>query len=311
MSKLPSGTVTFVFTDIEGSTSLLKRLGDDRYASALATHRRLVRSAFAEHGGEEIDTQGDAFFYSFTRARAALAGAVAVQRAHAQEEWPDGASLRIRLGMHTGEPVVGEGGYTGLDVVRASRIAAAARGGQVLLSAATRGIVANNLPEGVELHSLGERWLKDIDQPESLAELIIPDVPVTAEPEVAAPSPPATSPSGVDPVAGVQGLITDAMPDWLKGATERFLPPGNRLIEQRVLAQLEQAFRERPVPQGRRQKRPKGESVPPAALPPAIADRPGSSVADEIARLHALRESGALTDAQYERAVERALGEGR
>ncbi|MDP9269922.1 MAG: hypothetical protein M3P14_02905 [Chloroflexota bacterium] len=241
---------------------------------------------------------------------------MAVQRAQASEQWPEGATLRVRLGMHTGEPVVGEGGYTGLDVVRASRIAAAARGGQVLLSEATRGIVANNMPEGVALRALGERWLKDIDQPETIAELIIPDVPVTAEPEVAAPGPASTSPAGIDPIAGMSGAIAEAVPGWLRGATERFLPPGNRLIEQRVLAQLEQAFRERSVPQERRQKRPKSEvlppaAVPPAALPPATAGRPGNSVADEIARLHALRESGALTDDQCERAVERALGGGQ
>lgn len=145
MPHLPSGTVTFVFSDIEGSTALLKELGDVGYGEALATHRRLVRETFAEYDGHEIDTQGDAFFYSFTRARAAVAAAVAIQRAHARQAWPDGASVRIRLGLHTGEPAVGEEGYTGLDVVRAARIAAAGRGGQVLLSDTTRAIVASDL----------------------------------------------------------------------------------------------------------------------------------------------------------------------
>jgi len=128
MPNLPSGTVTFLFSDIEGSTSLLKRLGDDGYAEVLRTHRRLVRETFAEYHGQEIDTQGDAFFYSFHRAREAVAAAVAVQRAHAEQAWPKGVTVRMRLGLHTGEPAVGEDGYTGLDVVRASRIAAVGRG---------------------------------------------------------------------------------------------------------------------------------------------------------------------------------------
>ena len=119
MPDLPSGTVTFVFSDLEGSTRLLKELGDEGYVSMLGTHRALVREVFAAHAGSEIDTQGDAFFYSFSRARAAVAAAVELQRRHEQQEWPSGARVRVRLGLHTGEPVVGEEGYTGLDVVRA------------------------------------------------------------------------------------------------------------------------------------------------------------------------------------------------
>ncbi|HEX7195646.1 MAG TPA: adenylate/guanylate cyclase domain-containing protein, partial [Candidatus Limnocylindria bacterium] len=142
MPNLPSGTVTFVFSDIEGSTALLKQLGDERYAEVLATHRRILRETFGAHHGTEIDTQGDAFFYSFPRARDAVAAAVEVQRAHEHEAWPGEAAVRLRLGLHTGEPAVGDEGYTGLDVVRASRIAAVGRGGQVLLSETTRAIVA-------------------------------------------------------------------------------------------------------------------------------------------------------------------------
>jgi len=157
--SLPSGTVTFVFSDIAGSTALLKQLGDADYAQLLAVHRRLVREIFAAHDGQEIDTQGDAFFYSFERARQAVAAAIEVTRAHAKGTWPAGVEVRIRLGLHTGEPAVGDEGYTGLDVVRASRIAATGSGGQVLLSDTTRSIVAGDLGEGVELRALGERRL--------------------------------------------------------------------------------------------------------------------------------------------------------
>src|ERR1700750_108548 len=146
MPDLPTGTVTFVFSDLEGSTRMLKQLGDEGYAERLRRHRAIVREVFAAHGGSEIDTQGDAFFYGFARARAAVAAAVEVQRRHETETWPDGARVRVRLGLHTGEPVVGEEGYTGLDVVRAARIAADGEGGQILLSEATRAIVGSDLP---------------------------------------------------------------------------------------------------------------------------------------------------------------------
>ena len=171
--RLPSGTVTFVFTDIEGSTAILKRVGNARYAEVLATHRRLVREAFARHGGLEIDTQGDAFFYAFSRARAAVAATVAAQVAHLRHDWPADAEVRFRAGLHTGEPTVGEDGYTGLDVVRAARIAAVGKGGQILLSDATRGIVIDDLPPAIELRPLGERRLKDIERPDPLHELVI------------------------------------------------------------------------------------------------------------------------------------------
>jgi class 3 adenylate cyclase len=186
MPNLPSGTVTFLFSDIEGSTSLLKRLGDATYAELLATHRRLMRETFGGFGGQEIDTQGDAFFYSFPRARNAVAAAVEVQRAHARAKWPGEVAVRLRIGLHTGEPAVGDEGYTGLDVVRASRLAAIGRGGQVLLSDTTRAIVADDLPEGVVMRALGERPLRDIERPEPLTELVIPDVEVTGAADVAA-----------------------------------------------------------------------------------------------------------------------------
>jgi hypothetical protein len=119
--ELPAGTVTFVFTDIEDSTELLKRLGDD-YREVLTGHRRIVRDTFAARGGVEMDTQGDAFFFVFARAREAVAAAVDAQRAHAAAEWPAGVTVRVRIGLHTGEPAIHEEGYVGLDVVRAARM---------------------------------------------------------------------------------------------------------------------------------------------------------------------------------------------
>jgi class 3 adenylate cyclase len=175
MTSLPSGTVTFVFSDIEGSTGLLKRLGDG-YAELIAAHRRIVRDRFAEQGGVEIDMQGDAFFFAFPRARDAVAAAVAVQRAHAEQAWPFGESVRVRMGLHTGEPALGDEGYLGLDVVRAARLGTAGRGGQVLLSEATRALLGSSLPEGVAVHPAGERRLKDIDEPERVYELTIEGV---------------------------------------------------------------------------------------------------------------------------------------
>jgi class 3 adenylate cyclase len=175
MSALPAGTVTFLFSDIEGSTGLLKRLGEG-YAELIGDHRRIVREAFGAHDGVEIDTQGDSFFYAFARARDAVAGAVAAQREHAEHEWPDGERVRVRMGLHTGEPAVGAEGYLGVDVVRAARLAATGRGGSVLLSETTRALLGSSLPDGVSVHALGERQLKDIDEPERIYELAIDGV---------------------------------------------------------------------------------------------------------------------------------------
>jgi class 3 adenylate cyclase len=173
---VPHGTVTFVFTDIEGSTELLKRLGD-RYSDVVAQHRRILREEFRNRTGVEMDTQGDAFFFSFGRARDAVAAAVAAQRQLASYAWPDGAMLRVRMSLHTGEPVVGEEGYVGIDVVRAARICAAGHGGQVLLSSATAALVGTALPEGVRERDLGAHRLKDIDEPERIYQLEVDGLP--------------------------------------------------------------------------------------------------------------------------------------
>jgi class 3 adenylate cyclase len=188
MPSLPSGTVTFVFSDVERSTQLLKELGD-RYGDLLDEHRRLMREHFTALGGVEIDTQGDAFFFAFPRARDAVTAAVEAQRAHAAHDWPDGVGVRVRMGLHTGEPAVGSEGYTGLDVVRAARLCTSGAGGHVLLSDTTRALVGSALPEGVSVFPLGERRLKDIDEPERVFELEIEGV--EAAPSPAAP-PPAT-----------------------------------------------------------------------------------------------------------------------
>jgi class 3 adenylate cyclase len=161
VSHLPAGTVTFFFSDIEGSTRLLEQLGE-RYEQVHRDHRRLLRGELETAGGQEVDTQGDAFFFSFVRARDAVRGAVAAQRALAGHEWPDGTDVRVRMGLHTGEPVVGDEGYVGMDVVRAARICSAGHGGQILLSETTRALVGNDLPEGATIRDLGEARLKDV-----------------------------------------------------------------------------------------------------------------------------------------------------
>jgi len=167
MPDLPSGTVTFLFTDIEGSTRLLKRLGE-RYVDLLDGHHRLLREAISSVGGQEIDTQGDSFFVAFRRARDAVLAAVAAQRALAEHEWPEGLEVRVRMGIHTGEPAVGGESYVGLGVHRAARICSACHGGQLLVSNATRELVQDDLPSGVGLRELGEHSLKDLDRAECL-----------------------------------------------------------------------------------------------------------------------------------------------
>jgi YVTN family beta-propeller protein len=170
--ELPTGTVTFLFTDVEGSTRLVKQLRE-RYRDVRAEHERLLRAAFEANGGQEIDTQGDSFFVAFPRARDALAAAVAGQRALAAHAWPEGVQVRVRMGIHTGEPLAAEGRYIGLGVHRAARISAAGHGGQVLISNATRELVEDDLPPDVDLRDLGEHRLKDLDRPERLFQLEI------------------------------------------------------------------------------------------------------------------------------------------
>ena len=165
MAELPQGTVTLLFTDIEGSTRLLNSLGPD-YEQVLASHRTLLREAFQSHGGIEVDTQGDAFFYAFARARDAVPGAVAGQRALSSHDFGDGAhggEVRVRMGIHTGTPEVTQEGYVGEDVHLGARICAAAWGGQILLSPTTAAHISSGSGDAT-LRRLGAHALKDIEE---------------------------------------------------------------------------------------------------------------------------------------------------
>jgi len=172
MPELPTGTVTFLFSDIEGSTRLLQSLGD-RWPPILERHRALLRAAFVEHGGEEVGTEGDSFFVVFPTAPGAVSAAAAAQRALSAEGWSDGVDVRVRIGLHTGEASLAAKTYVGLHVHRASRIAGVGHGGQVLLSTATHALVEQSLPDAVELRDLGEHRLRDLEHPEHLWQLVI------------------------------------------------------------------------------------------------------------------------------------------
>ena len=170
--EFPTGTVTFLFTDIEGSTRLLQQLGDE-YPGLLSEHHRLLREAVDGAQGVSIGTEGDSLFAAFGSAAGGFGAAVAAQRALAAQSWPGEASVRVRMGLHTGEALVRDGTYVGLDVHRAARIAAVGHGGQVLLSESTRALVAQSLPPDVELRDLGRHRLKDLTQPEHIYETVI------------------------------------------------------------------------------------------------------------------------------------------
>jgi predicted ATPase/class 3 adenylate cyclase len=176
MPDFPTGTVTFLFTDIEGSTRLLQELGKG-YRAVQDEHSRIVRRAIAEAQGTTIRTEGDSFFVVFLTPGAAVRTAVAAQRNLFFHSWSHGQLLRVRMGMHTGEGVLGGDDYLGIDVNQAARIAAAAWGGQVLLSEATAILVQRTLPPGVALRSLGPHRLKDLDRPEHLYDLVIDGLP--------------------------------------------------------------------------------------------------------------------------------------
>jgi class 3 adenylate cyclase/DNA-binding NarL/FixJ family response regulator len=175
-AALPDGTVTFLLTDIDGSTRLLARLGE-RYTTLLADHQRLLRRAFADAAGREIDTQGDAFLAVFKRAKDAVAAALAGQRALMTHPWPDGVHVQVRMGLHTGEPAATRDRYIGLAVHRAARICSAGHGGQILLSRATYAILADDVLPDLTFQDLGEHGLKDLDRPEQIYQLLVPDLP--------------------------------------------------------------------------------------------------------------------------------------
>ena len=181
---LPAGTLTFVFTDIEGSTKLIQALGEARFNAVLEDHGRLVAGAFDAEGGHRVRMEGDSFFYVFDRPTAAVAAVTAAQRALAAHAFPENVSIRVRMGLHTGEASLGSAAtgadYVGYDVHRAARIAGSGHGGQVLLSETVNAHVRNTLPPGITLRDLGEHRFKDLGRPEHVLQLIINGLP--AEP---------------------------------------------------------------------------------------------------------------------------------
>jgi class 3 adenylate cyclase len=165
--KLPKGDVTFLLTDIEGSTELLRELGDG-YAPLLATVRRLVRTAVRRAGGREVDARADDLFAAFERAPSALEAALAIQKAMLDGAWPDGTDVRVRIGMHRGRPTLTDAGYVGLAVHSAARICSSAHGGQIVVSSAVRAAVLESLAEGVSLQGLGSWRFRGLPEPVGL-----------------------------------------------------------------------------------------------------------------------------------------------
>ncbi len=174
---VPTGTVTMLFADVQGSTQLLRQLGTAQYGSVLGEQRRLQRSAYGRWNGHELGTEGDSFFVVFSSARDAVNACAQAQRELAEHPWPAGAAIRVRMGLHTGEPEAYEDGYVGLDVHLAARVAATAHGGQVVLSDSTARLVAGQLPEAVSLRPLGAHRLKDIAEAQRLHQLVAPGLP--------------------------------------------------------------------------------------------------------------------------------------
>ncbi|HEU4488237.1 MAG TPA: adenylate/guanylate cyclase domain-containing protein, partial [Actinomycetota bacterium] len=172
MRDLPSGTITFLFTDVEGSTRLLERLGE-RYRDILHGHHAIMRAAIAAGDGHEVATEGDSFFAVFPTIGGAVRATAQAQRELARNAWPEGVAVRVRMGLHTGEGILGGDNYLGMDVHRAARIAGAAHGGQVLLSDATRALAETCLPPATRLRDLGTHRLKDLPRPERLYQLVL------------------------------------------------------------------------------------------------------------------------------------------
>jgi predicted ATPase len=229
MADRPAGTVTLLFTDIEGSTRLLEELGDD-YADALDRHRRILREAFARHGGVEVDTQGDAFFVSFARASDALAAATEARDALT------GGPVRVRIGVHTGEPTVTGEGYVGMDVHRAARIAAVGHGGQILVSQTTRDLVG-----GDGLRDLGEHRLKDLPVPERIYQLGDGEFPPLRAPR------PGNVPRPAEALVGRKKELIDLL-RLIRGGRARIVTVtgpggiGKTRLATEVAAELEDAF---------------------------------------------------------------------
>src|SRR6187402_325583 len=195
MPEMPRGAVTFLFTDIEGSTRLVKQLRE-RYGAVLADHQRMLRAVFDAHGGYEVDTQGDSFFVAFASARDAVLAAVEGQLALASHTWPEGVQIKVRMGLHTGQAVASGDRYTGLAVHRAARIGAAGHGGQILVSQATQTLLEDEEEDlHVFLRDLGEQRLKDLDRPVRLYQVAGAELPTEFPPLRAADEPPVAAPT--------------------------------------------------------------------------------------------------------------------
>jgi class 3 adenylate cyclase len=240
MSELPTGTLTVLHTDIENSTSLARYLRE-QYPAVLDTHRTLLRAAFTAYEGWEVDTQGDSFFVVFLRATQAVAAAVQIQRALATASWPHGGAVRVRIGIHTGEPIRTAEGYTGLDVIRGARIKEAGHGGQVLLSASTATIVQDALLDELTLRDLGTHRLKSLPRPERIFQLLVPGLPADFPPLQTLDARPGLRLGS----AGERVLTTVLITDMV-GATERLVALGDRhwreiLIQHRVLVRRDLA----------------------------------------------------------------------
>jgi class 3 adenylate cyclase len=173
--KLPTGQVTFLLADLEGSTALLRRL-DDRYAALLADVRRLARAEVRSAGGHEVSARGDDFIAAFVAAPAALEAALAIQRAMHARAWPDGVDVRLRIGLHRGRPALTDTGYVGLSIHAAARMCFSAHGGQILVSAAVRAAVADSLADGVSLRELGAWRFRGLPEPMDLFQVEAADL---------------------------------------------------------------------------------------------------------------------------------------
>ncbi|HET9410748.1 MAG TPA: adenylate/guanylate cyclase domain-containing protein [Candidatus Dormibacteraeota bacterium] len=207
--SLPIGTVTFLFTDMEGSTRLMQELGD-RYVQAQIAHHEILRAAFRSGDGRELRTEGDSFFCVFESALDACGAAAEAQRNFASHEWPDGKPIRVRIGLHTGEaPLVGNE-YIGLDVHHAARVMACAHGGQVVISEATRSLVESGLGDGLSLRDLGLHRLKDLARPERLFQLVIEGVPDTFPALRTLDSTPNNLPTQLTSFVGREELVAEA-----------------------------------------------------------------------------------------------------
>jgi class 3 adenylate cyclase len=216
-----------LFTDMEGSTRLLSRLGD-RYGELLSAQRGLLRTAFSQHHGTEMGTEGDSFFLVFGSAVDAAGACVEGQRAIAEHAWPQDVMPLVRMGLHTGEPARHEDRYIGMDVHRAARIAASAHGGQVVMSEATRQLVAGRLP-GIAAADLGWHRLKDIAEPEHLHQLLIPGLPAEFPPlkslgnRTSLPVPPTPFLARGRELHELRDLICGAIPGISGGGTARLV----------------------------------------------------------------------------------------